>query len=60
VRNNRVIGGETLDKKQYSIEVEEEKQLIRQSADHVGGITEASGGVDPDIDENLMRLSGGP
>lgn len=46
--------------KQYSLEVEEEKQLIRQSADHVGGITEASGGVDPDIDETLMRLSGGP
>lgn len=49
-----------MDKKQYSIEAEEEKQLIRQSADHVGGITEASGGVDPDIDETLMRLSGGP
>lgn len=54
------IGGENLDKKQYSTEAEEEKPMLRQSADHVGGITEASGGVDPDIDENLMRLSGGP
>lgn len=27
---------------------------------HVGGINEELGGVDPEIDENLMRLSGGP
>lgn len=27
---------------------------------HVGGITDDLGGVDPQIDEVLMRLSGGP
>jgi hypothetical protein len=27
---------------------------------HVGGVTEQLGGVDPDIDSDLMRLSGGP
>lgn len=37
----------------------DEKKLY-QSANHIGGINETSGGVDPDIDENLMRLSGGP
>lgn len=27
---------------------------------HVGGISDELGGVDPEIDQNLMRLSGGP
>jgi hypothetical protein len=27
---------------------------------HVGGVTEDLGGVDPEIDANLVRLSGGP
>ena len=27
---------------------------------HVGGVSEELGGVDPDIDQTLMRLSGGP
>lgn len=29
-------------------------------ANHVGGISDDCGGVDPSADENLMRLSGGP
>jgi hypothetical protein len=29
-------------------------------AQHVGGVTDEQGGVDPLADENLMRLSGGP
>lgn len=37
-----------------------EEIKICQSADHVGGINETSGGVDPDVDESLIRLSGGP
>lgn len=31
----------------------------RSELNHVGGITEDLGGVDPRADENLMRLSGG-
>lgn len=27
---------------------------------HVGGVNDQLGGVDPDVDANLMRLSGGP
>lgn len=27
---------------------------------HVGGVSEELGGVDPDIDQTLVRLSGGP
>jgi hypothetical protein len=27
---------------------------------HVGGIDDGLGGVDPEIDDTLMRLSGGP
>lgn len=27
---------------------------------HVGGVNDSLGGVDPEIDETLMRLSGGP
>lgn len=28
--------------------------------DHVGGINDGLGGVDPEIDGTLMRLAGGP
>lgn len=31
----------------------------RSELNHVGGINEDLGGVDPRADENLMRLSGG-
>ena len=31
----------------------------RQELNHVGGISEDLGGVDPKADENLIRLSGG-
>jgi hypothetical protein len=31
-----------------------------QQVEHVGGVNSSLGGVDPKIDENLMRLSGGP
>ena len=31
----------------------------RQGLQHVGGINEELGGVDPRADENLIRLSGG-
>ncbi len=34
----------------------QDKQELR----HVGGINDSLGGVDPEIDETLMRLSGGP
>ena len=27
---------------------------------HAGGINDELGGVDPEVDANLMRLSGGP
>jgi hypothetical protein len=27
---------------------------------HVGGVSNSLGGVDPEIEETLMRLSGGP
>ncbi len=27
---------------------------------HVGGVSDSLGGVDPEIEETLMRLSGGP
>lgn len=37
------------------------KQVIIESGNnHVGGISDDCGGVDPKADENLMRLSGGP
>ena len=36
-------------------EAEDQQQLC-----HVGGLSETLGGVDPDIDELLLRLSGGP
>ena len=31
----------------------------QRETNHVGGINEELGGVDPRADENLMRLSGG-
>ncbi len=35
------------------------EQALKPALDHVGGINEQLGGVDPLIDETLMRLSGG-
>jgi hypothetical protein len=32
----------------------------KEETRHVGGVTDSLGGVDPEIDETLMRLSGGP
>lgn len=37
-----------------------ELQTISAAANHIGGINDQLGGVDPDIDSNLMRLAGGP
>ena len=31
-----------------------------EQLEHVGGISASAGGVDPAVDENLLRLSGGP
>lgn len=39
---------------------EAEQQQVPQPVEHVGGINASSGGVDPDIEETLLRLSGGP
>lgn len=47
-----------MDRKKQKAEAEQ--QQVPQTAEHVGGINASSGGVDPDIDETLMRLSGGP
>lgn len=49
-----------MDKGKHLLEMKEENLKVLQSANHVGGINESAGGIDPDIDENLMRLSGGP
>lgn len=41
----------------------EERRDDRQDKEktrHVGGLSDSLGGVDPEIDETLMRLSGGP
>jgi len=35
-------------------------QNVPLTANHIGGISEQLGGVDPDIDSDLMRLAGGP
>ncbi|HMM20128.1 MAG TPA: hypothetical protein PKA10_05260 [Selenomonadales bacterium] len=34
--------------------------LPEDKLNHIGGVNAEAGGVDPDIDRNLMRLSGGP
>ena len=41
---------------------ESEAQRLKNVSDisHVGGVNDQLGGVDPDIDEDLMRLSGSP
>lgn len=33
---------------------------LEEKLKHIGGVNAELGGVDPDIDKNLMRLSGGP
>lgn len=39
---------------------EEQKIVKSVTLNHVGGVTDDAGGVDPAVDENLIRLSGGP
>lgn len=40
---------------------QESQQVVDKDAlKHVGGVNDDLGGVDPYIDENLIRLSGGP
>lgn len=36
------------------------KNTGKDKLNHVGGIADDSGGVDPDADKTLVRLSGGP
>lgn len=36
------------------------REIRAEQPEHVGGINAAAGGVDPAVDENLLRLSGGP
>jgi hypothetical protein len=38
----------------------EEDSGRKQAPRHVGGVNEELGGVDPEIDQALMRLSDGP
>lgn len=33
---------------------------VSSDTNHIGGINEQLGGVDPEIDNDLMRLAGGP
>lgn len=35
-------------------------QTVSPAANHIGGVNDQLGGVDPDIDSDLMRLAGGP
>lgn len=35
-------------------------QTISADINHIGGISDQLGGVDPDIDSDLLRLAGGP
>lgn len=37
-----------------------ELQAVSPAANHIGGVNDQMGGVDPDIDNDLMRLAGGP
>jgi hypothetical protein len=39
---------------------ETEDTVDKEALKHVGGVNDNLGGVDPRIDENLIRLSGGP
>lgn len=39
---------------------QQQKILPKTKLSHVGGISNDAGGVDPEADKNLMRLSGGP
>jgi hypothetical protein len=32
----------------------------REEVRHVGGVSDSLGGVDPEIEDTLLRLSGGP
>lgn len=38
-----------------------DQKLVKPATlNHVGGVTADAGGIDPAVDENLIRLSGGP
>ncbi|MDD4601264.1 hypothetical protein SDC9_08999 [bioreactor metagenome] len=39
---------------------QQQKPPDKVSLNHVGGVANDAGGVDPSADENLIRLSGGP
>jgi hypothetical protein len=39
---------------------ETQEAIDKEALKHVGGVDDNLGGVDPHIDENLIRLSGGP
>lgn len=42
-------------------DTDEDKKNRKQTlVNHVGGVNDELGGVDPMADENLVRLSGGP
>ncbi|MDT8902074.1 hypothetical protein [Anaeroselena agilis] len=41
-------------------EEQRHRHIDKDAIRHVGGVNDTLGGVDPDIDETLMRLSGGP
>lgn|GEM_PF-1298287 len=49
-------GGGIMKRKKAEYHINTEKDKLN----HVGGIAGDAGGVDPDIDQNLIRLSGGP
>lgn len=36
------------------------EQIIRPELQHAGGVSDSLGGVDPDVEDTLLRLSGGP
>lgn len=43
-----------------AVQKQRDDRRDKEETRHVGGINDSLGGVDPEIDETLMRLSGGP
>lgn len=41
-------------------ELQKREKSHEEKLKHVGGVNDGLGGVDPEIDETLERLSGGP
>jgi hypothetical protein len=39
---------------------EQDQQEAKNGLRHVGGLSDSLGGVDPAVEEDLLRLSGGP